>query len=94
MKNGNNHFNIESFAPIAVVNGPKQIKESANYNKVELSSRALGKRECDTIDENIRQKSHCIQCKQQHEKTMNIDNGYVLLSVEYPKFHCTNPIWY
>ncbi len=60
MKNGHKHLNIESCVPTAVAEVPKQIKESANYNNIELSSRASGKREHDTIDKNIRQKNHCV----------------------------------
>ncbi len=28
------------------------------------------------------------------KKSMNTHNCYVLFSVEYPTFHCMNPIWY
>ncbi len=40
VKKGKEHFNIESGAPIVVVEVPKQIKEPAAYNQVELSSMA------------------------------------------------------
>ncbi len=54
IKNRKEHFNIESCAPVDGVEVPKQIKEPAYYNQVELSSRASGKREYNNIDESLR----------------------------------------
>ena len=52
VKNRMEHFNIESCAPVDVVEIPMKIKERANYNQIELSSRALGKWECNNIEPN------------------------------------------
>ncbi len=89
MKNEKDNFIIESCAPVAVVQDPTQIKEPENYNQVELiqGSRASGKSECDTIDENTSQKSHQYSS---FEKTTTCDDVRKFISFLNPKNWTSN----
>ncbi len=54
------HLNIDSCAPVDVVEVPMQIKQQGNSNQIEVSSMASGKREWNNIEQNRRQMSHQI----------------------------------